>query len=195
MTAESLPGDAFCLSGLFSAQECADLISRAETIGFKPATVRTAAGPAMITGIRNNDRVDICDETLAEVMWSRCREMLPELDQQRAAGVDADLRFYRYQPGQRFNRHRDGAVTNQVGDTSKLSYLIYLNDDFEGGSTTLFEPTETGSGKRFRECGVKPATGMALFFRHEQWHEGAPVSHSCKYVLRSDVFYRHTKAT
>ena len=39
------------------------------------------------------------------------------------------------------------------------------------------------------EFAVMPATGTALLFRHERWHEGTPVVIGAKYVLRSDVFY------
>jgi hypothetical protein len=31
---------------------------------------------------------------------------------------------------------------------------------------------------------------MGLFFKHERWHEGAPVRSGRKYVLRTDVLYK-----
>lgn len=143
----------------------------------------------MMTHIRNNDRVVFNDVELASKMWERIRSFLPALDGQTACRVDSQLRIYRYFPGQQFKRHKDGAVTNSMGQISKLSYLIYLNDDCDGGATTFREFRDVNGTREKLEFIVMPATGTALLFRHERWHEGTPVTAGAKYVLRSDVFY------
>lgn len=181
--------DICTVSNVFSPGECLELIERAESLGFEAASVRTSSGPQMMTHIRNNDRVVFNDDTLASQMWERIRSHLPTLDGQIACGVDSQLRIYRYFPGQQFKRHKDGAVTNQTGQTSKLSFLIYLNDDCDGGSTTFRDYHDVNGTREKREFIVTPATGTALLFRHERWHEGTPVAAGVKYVLRSDVFY------
>ena len=38
---------------------------------------------------------------------------------------------------------------------------------------------------------VTPERGKALVFYHRQLHEGLPVVRGRKYVLRTDVMYRH----
>ncbi len=105
---------------------------------------------------------------------------------------DDRLRFYRYDPGQRFAPHRDGSYFRKNGDCSQLTFMIYLNDGFEGGDTrfflhhnysVLFDPDVVP------DVSVVPTTGMALCFRHELRHEGACVLRGRKYVLRSDVMY------
>jgi predicted 2-oxoglutarate/Fe(II)-dependent dioxygenase YbiX len=179
----------FTIESVFSPLECRDLIDRAEAIGFEAATVRSADGPMMMTNIRNNDRVVIDDVTLADQMWQRIQHLLPELDSATPCGVDSQLRFYRYHPGQQFRRHKDGAVTNSVGQTSKLSYMIYLNDECEGGDTAFREYYAIGGVSKKIESIVTPTIGMALLFRHELRHEGTSVTAGVKYVLRSDVFY------
>jgi len=65
--------------------------------------------------------------------------------------------------------------------------MIYLNDDFEGGST-IFQ-VESLPGGLLR---VAPKTGMALLFRHDDvlLHSGELVTRGKKYVLRTDVMYR-----
>jgi predicted 2-oxoglutarate/Fe(II)-dependent dioxygenase YbiX len=189
LVAEYIDPDVFTVAGTFSPTECATLIERAESIGFDAASVRTLSGPKMMAHIRNNDRVNLDDPLLAAVMWERVAHLLPILDDQNAVGVDHRLRFYRYVPGQEFKRHKDGAVTNESGCTSKLSFLIYLNDDFDGGSTTFRHYAGSGNSRRKVERVVWPSTGSALLFRHERWHEGAAVTSGRKYVLRSDVFY------
>ena len=186
---QQIDDDIFTVSEVFGPDECLDLVARAESIGFEAASVRTSSGPQMMTHIRNNDRVAFNDLQLASTMWERIRAFLPALDGQNACGVDSQLKIYRYFPGQRFKRHKDGAVTNELGQTSKLSYLIYLNDDCDGGSTTFLENRDVNGAREEIEITVTPATGKALLFRHERWHEGTPVVAGVKYVLRSDVFY------
>jgi predicted 2-oxoglutarate/Fe(II)-dependent dioxygenase YbiX len=186
---QTIDEDIFTVSNTFSRDECLDLIARAESIGFEAASVRTSRGPQMMTHIRNNDRVVFKDAELANVMWERIRSFLPALDGQAACGVDFQLRIYRYYPGQQFKRHKDGAVSNDSGQTSKLSYLIYLNDDCDGGATAFRDYRDADGTREKIEYIVIPAIGTALLFRHERWHEGTPVIAGSKYVLRSDVFY------
>lgn len=189
LVAEFIDPDIFTVCGVFSSAECSALIDRAESVGFDAASVRTKSGPRMMTNIRNNDRVNIEDRELADLMWLRVASLMPVIENQSAIGVDHHLRFYRYVPGQEFKRHKDGAVTNNDGFSSKLSYLIYLNDGFEGGETTFREYVGTGESRQRIENIVTPVTGSALLFRHERWHEGSALTSGRKYVLRSDVFY------
>ncbi|MEL6107399.1 MAG: 2OG-Fe(II) oxygenase [Planctomycetota bacterium] len=182
--------DIFIVAGVFSREECHALILRAEAIGFAAASVRTRSGPKMMTNIRNNDRANLDDVQLSELMWSRVASILPPLEDERPSGVDHRLRFYRYQPGQEFKRHKDGSVTNENGHVSRLSYLVYLNSDFTGGTTTFRSYVGKGQSRRKVEHVITPETGSALLFRHERWHEGTAITSGRKYVLRSDVFYR-----
>jgi hypothetical protein len=86
---------------------------------------------------------------------------------------------YRYQPGQRFAPHYDGAFFRSDDEVSHLTLLVYLNEDFIGGETRFYVP----------EALIKPRTGMALFFQHRLLHEGCEVRSGTKYVARSDVMY------
>ncbi|GAB5405925.1 MAG: hypothetical protein Aurels2KO_41560 [Aureliella sp.] len=181
--------DVFTVSGVLTVNECQELIERAESIGFAAASVRTHSGPKMMTNIRNNDRVNLDDPELADLMWSRISGVLPMLDDQRPLSVDNRLRFYRYEPGQEFKRHKDGSATNDDGHVTKLSYLIYLNSDFEGGATTFRDYVGSGESRQKIEHVINPETGSALLFRHQRWHEGTGLISGRKYVLRSDVFY------
>ena len=129
--------------------------------------------------IRNNDRVMHDDPELAGRYWQRAKPFLPEqLGGTVAVGLNDRFRFYRYDPGQQFNWHLDGAYHAPNGDSSRLTFLIYLNDEFVGGETS------------FEGLDIKPETGSALVFRHQLLHKGQPVVFGRKYVLRSDVMYR-----
>jgi hypothetical protein len=59
-----------------------------------------------------------------------------------------------------------------------LTFMIYLNDAFEGGAT------------EFKTEVVRPRTGMALVFPHRATHQGAELRSGVKYVLRTDVMYK-----
>jgi hypothetical protein len=69
------------------------------------------------------------------------------------------------------------------GEQSQLTFLVYLNDGFEGGATAF----HAGRASLL----VRPERGKALVFYHRQLHEGTPVARGRKYVLRADVMYRH----
>lgn len=168
---------AFSVSDVLSPAECLQLIGLAEAKGFEPAGVRTASGQKPMPLVRNNERVMVEDAHWVGRLWQRIgSQALPVLDGQSACGLPKDLRFYRYLPGQRFKMHKDGPWTE--GDlTSRLTLLVYLNNDFTGGDTG------------FRDFRVEPKAGDALLFIHDTWHEGAAVESGVKYVLRSDVLY------
>ena len=94
-----------------------------------------------------------------------------------ARGLNERFRFYRYGPGQRFAPHVDGAYERTNGERSRLTFMIYLNEGYQGGETRFGWHTITGR------------TGMALWFDHRLRHEGAELIEGVKYVLRSDVMY------
>ncbi len=166
----------FTINGVLSEVECKQLIELAETSGFEAADVRTGGGSRPMLNVRNNDRVMFPAPEWIETVWNRLQGAFPALEGMTAGGLPKDLRFYRYGPGQRFKMHKDGAWTEN-GLRSKLTLLIYLNDDYVGGATD------------FRDYVVTPKTGSALVFVHNTWHEGTTVETGTKYVLRSDVLY------
>ena len=175
---------------VYTADECDILIEMAENdCGFEPASVRVKSGYQMRTDIRSNERVTITNPHIADEMWRRIQPYVPAHDGTHAKGVDPTLRFYKYSGDQHFKRHKDGAVTNADGDTSKYSYLLYLNDDFDGGDTRFTFVRHVDGKRQSETLTVRPETGMALLFIHDQWHEGVPVTRGVKYVLRTDVFY------
>ncbi len=161
---------------------CSELVARAEGIGFADAPITTGFGFVMAPEVRNNTRVMVDDHALARTLWERLEPTLPaRLGPWAIVGLNERFRFYRYEVGQRFAWHRDGAFERPSGERSRLTLMLYLNDDFEGGDT------EFDVGERLA---VRPETGMALLFSHPVRHQGASVTRGQKYVLRTDVMYR-----
>ena len=169
---------------LLSEEECRQWIERTEAMGYGDAPVTTPAGPVMAKEVRNNDRVMFDDAEVAGALWERLEPFVPRRHPRLigdAVGLNERFRFYRYQPGQRFAWHRDGYFARPDGsETSRLTFMVYLNDGFVGGRTELTTD---------RDVVIEPRTGTALLFLHGLLHQGAAVTEGRKYVLRSDVMY------
>lgn len=166
----------------FSPAECQEWIDFAEGEGFDDAPISIGIGKESIRkDVRNNSRVMIDDEERALHLWQRAKTHLPKMIYQRlAVGLNERLRFYRYDPGQQFRTHFDGSFRRSTGEQSLLTFMVYLNEDFQGGETTFLNIEKTI---------VTPETGMMLAFTHNILHEGSEVLSGRKYVLRSDVMF------
>lgn len=185
--------DIFTVRGFLSADECAAFIARSEAVGYGDAPITTSAGPVLNKRMRNNERVMVDDPATAAGLWERLRPFVPATigTGWQAAGLNERFRYYRYDPGQRFDWHFDGWFERSPAERSHLTFMIYLNDGFEGGETRFRErPLGTPAGTRDDEFAVVPEAGMALVFVHAVLRQGAAVTAGRKYVLRSDVMYR-----
>ncbi len=167
------------IDGFLSEKACEELILFSEYRGYEEATVSLSSGAKMMKGIRNNYRLLYQDEGLAHRYWELLHPFCPEqIDYFEAIGLNEQFRFYRYESSQRFKRHIDGRFRRSDTEESRITFMVYLNENFEGGET------------QFDEVSIQPKTGTALCFIHEQKHEGRPVTEGVKYVLRTDVMYQ-----
>ncbi|MFN6562641.1 MAG: prolyl hydroxylase family protein [Nostoc sp. ChiSLP01] len=184
-----LNNEIFTLDNILLPQECAEYINLTESIGYTDAPIGTIRGFQMRPDIRNNERVIIDDRQRAFDLWQRVSDYIPKtIGRWQAVGLNERFRFYRYDPGQRFAIHHDGSYRRPNGEESLLTFMIYLNEGFEGGETRFHL-----SPRYYEELPnvtVVPVTGMALCFVHELVHEGVALVQGRKYVLRSDVMYR-----
>lgn len=186
-----VPGERHCftIDGLFSADRCAAWIEYAEDLGFGEAPIRTAFGEVRATHIRSNDRAMVDAPERAAELFEQLRPALPQVFEWRGsagalASLNERLRFYRYRAGQRFAMHRDGHYLRpDESEISRLSLLLYLNDEFEGGETRFFDRRGGAIGD------AKPRAGRVLVFPHPILHAGRTVTSGVKYVLRTDVMY------
>jgi hypothetical protein len=97
---------------------------------------------------------------------------------------------------------------DKTGNTrSYLTFLIYLNDNFDGGETKFYYPvTTTTTTNKDKDTsatktktslvarGVIPKRGSVLIFPQGNTasllHEGSAVTKGIKYVIRTDVLYQ-----
>ena len=182
------------IAGFLSAAECDDYINLGEATGFEEAPITTSRGMIMMKDVRNNSRVMIDDPARALALYQRLSANLAPRFQRTWAPVafNERLRLYRYDIGQQFDWHRDGYFQRQNGERSFFTFMVYLNDDFDGGATSFND-----GGFRFSAGGmlrITPAKGMGLLFHHPILHRGDPVTTGRKYVLRTDVMYRRVIA-
>ena len=147
----------------------------------------------------------LVDNALYDTIWERVRDHLPQtLGGCKIAGINQRFRLFRYGMGGVYRPHIDGSwpgsglvdgkyAKDVFGDRiSKMTFLIYLNDDFGGGSTTFYIPKP--SEKALEAYSVVPTVGAILCFGHgddksSPVHEGELVVEGRKYVARTDVLY------
>lgn len=216
----NVPG-AFVMSGILSPDECRQVIRVAEGIGYSPDTVLGIDGIVLLA-----------DDSLMSPIYERVRPLLPQYffapksdstqSKFKLCGINCRWRLFRYFAGAVYRPHIDGAwpgsgmdASGQFSDDvfgdrhSRLTFLVYLNDDFEGGGTTFFQPRMSppeeaqgeapdSDGCKYRVLvdawGVRPQQGSVLCFPHGDFveslvHEGSAVTRGVKYVIRTDVLY------
>ena len=162
---------------LLEPNECEQLIQKVESIGFEDAYIISNGEKVFAKEIRNNQRVILDDPDLAKYLWGKVVSSLSiKVEGWSPAGLNERFRFYRYTKHQMFRMHRDFPFERE-GQVSKLSLIIYLNEEFEGGQTD------------FREFEVSPKTGRAIAFEHNLLHEGKSILSGVKYAVRTDVMF------
>jgi hypothetical protein len=183
--------DLFVAHGFLSPEECAHFVALSESAGYSDAPISSLDGPVMRKDIRNNDRVMIDDPRLAAEMWERLRPFLGDLAGfWLPVGLNERWRFYRYDPGQQFDWHFDGAYERSPLERSAFTFMLYLNGGVDGGATEFNLRSRGGVQNDDPVVRVQPEAGKALVFGHRILHRGAPVADGRKYVLRSDVMCR-----
>ncbi|WP_404941496.1 2OG-Fe(II) oxygenase [Pseudomonas danubii] len=180
-----------------SASECEALIEAMEQCGF------ASAGSDYPSSYRDNDRIVTDDPALAGRLFERlkhCAWRMPRLgtvideDGWRLVGINERLRFCRYRPGTQFRAHQDG-VHHRQRQQSRLTFMIYLNDDaFSGGETVFFEGRSAAMSNRNSTLRLRPRKGSLIVFDHTLWHAGALVDAGQKYIMRSDLMYEPQRA-
>lgn len=165
--------------GVLSAEACEAFITQTEAQGYDEAPITMPRGFVRQPAIRNNQRVMVDDHDQATWLWQLLEPHVPaRYGGWNAVGLNERFRYYRYERGEYFRWHYDGAYVRSPDERSALTLMVYLNEDFEGGSTD-FDGAKT----------VVPRQGMALVFDHGLRHQGASVERGRKYVLRTDVMY------
>lgn len=215
-------GPAFVLDNVFSKETCEELIETCEQVGFGSYK----AGKNHHGALQILVSQETCDSVATALSRHVDVSQVSELNDDKNllyAGLNRRWRIYRYAPGgqEKFAPHIDAGFPPSGLDekemtllwddcrpdqevVSRLTLLMYLNDDFCGGETKFYQPVaESSDTVPSLIASVRPVAGSVLVFpqavgeeaveyarQHWPLHEGAPVtSGSPKYVIRSDVLF------
>ncbi|KAK3392398.1 hypothetical protein B0T20DRAFT_361228 [Sordaria brevicollis] len=194
------------LKDVLSPEECKSIIAATESVGYLPdAPIKEDGSESSILA---HNVYWIVDQTFHDALWERVRPFLPEKDAGRKArGINRRFRVYRYVPGAEYRCHFDGAwppsgIHPTTGkymydaspadkkQSSLFTFLMYLNDEFEGGETTFFTPSVCDGVMNAHP--VRPVMGSVAVFPHGEnhgalLHEGTGVRKGAKYIIRTDV--------
>ena len=204
---EGVPG-AFVLSHVLTDHECDAIAALSESMGY------TEDAPVSLgRRIRRNENcVIVADDTLWRPIWERVQAHMPKVVQMpdgvcaQPVGLNQRWRLYKYGAEDIFRMHTDGSWPGSgldaagglerdlFGDRwSTMTFLIYLDGEYDGGETTFFVPSD--SDPRTGELvSVSVPKGSVLCFFHGEHalsplHEGSLVTRGLKRIVRSDVLY------
>lgn len=170
----------FTIDGVLSPDECARYIARLEHGEQEIGTIIGREGEIVDVEVRNNTRVMWDDPAEAGALFEKIRDRVPPvLRSMRVVTANPRLRVYRYAPGQKHGAHWDTEVELENGRRTLLTFVVYLNDDFEGGATDFPE----------LNAAIVPVRGRALLFQQRVVHTATEVTRGIKYVLRTDILY------
>lgn len=196
-----------CLAlNVLSPDECKAIIAAGESVGFLPDVPVRDGGD---TSVLAHNFYWITDTAFTDKLWARMAPFVPaSLNGRPSRGLNRRFRVYRYVPGAEYRCHIDGAWPpsgirpddtyvyddSPVGNkqSSLFTFLLYLNDEFEGGETTFYMPsTREGTLNAYP---VRPVMGAVAVFPHGEakgalLHEGTSVRKGAKYIIRTDIEY------
>ncbi|KAJ5205128.1 Prolyl 4-hydroxylase alpha subunit [Penicillium cf. griseofulvum] len=201
----AVPGLGLALNVLSEA-ECKAIIAAGESVNFLPDAALREDGDISILA---HNFYWIIDTTFHDMLWARISPYVPpSINGRLVRGINRRFRVYRYVPGAEYRCHIDGAwppsgilpddtyvydsSPEDKKQSSMYTFLLYLNDEFEGGETTFFMPAPREG--TLNGYPVRPVMGAVAIFPHGEsngalLHEGTGVRKGAKYIIRTDVEY------
>ncbi|GJC99243.1 prolyl 4-hydroxylase [Colletotrichum higginsianum] len=186
--------------------ECKAIVAAGEAVNFLPDAPLREDGDISILA---HNVYWVVDTAFHDALWARVSPFVPaSVGGRQVRGLNRRFRVYRYVPGAEYRAHIDGAwppsgilpddtyvydaSPEGKGQSSLFTFLIYLNDEFEGGETTYFLPAAREG--TLNAYPVRPIMGGVAIFPHGDardapLHEGTGVRKGAKYVIRTEVEY------
>ena len=189
--------EGFTATNVLTRQECAELIRAAEASGFKGSG---KDGGPYFAG--NRLRTTIPNATSwSERLFTRLQPFLSPVHHQSQSfnydllgppvpsgkyvpvAVNDLLRVSKYVPYGQFGIHEDSGYVRDDQYVGFWTLLLYLNDDFEGGETTIYGANDDLAYT------VQPEVGKAFAFYHFQPHAGLMIKSGSKLVVRTEIMF------
>ncbi len=178
-------GSCFIFKSAFEGSECDVLLS--------PILSRFVSANDMYPdSYRNNERYWEDNDVLADSLFKKTVLLCDGQNEisksvKGFCSLNSRLRFCKYSKGHIFNVHRDGVYHKSDNEKSNMTFLLYLNDDYEGGETKFYK----NKCDKIPSYIYKAKKGDLLIFNHDIWHEGSAVQSGEKYILRSDLIFKN----
>jgi len=163
---------------VLAPERCAALIAAARaSTAWRDAPIYTSAGSGAVAVVNDAvrramllDEADLPPDAAAII--DEAKRAVEARVAAYAAGLRAgEVQLVRYEPGGFFYTHQDATASPR--EWRKVSAIVYLNDDFTGGTTSF----------PVLDRVVTPRTGHALLFVPHLVHGADPVERGEKFVL------------
>lgn len=179
------PGILKYLHNVLSQEECDKIIAIAEEKGFvKASLVTDKNGVEHYSNIRKSERCIIDSEPFAQALWNRILPYIPDLEGFEKNCINERLRILKYNVGDEFKHHTDGTyVDAAAGTQSKITILIYLNQDYSGAYTSIYCQENL-------DIQILPNTGSLLLQDQALLHHVPVLREGTKYVIRTEIMYK-----
>ncbi len=172
------------------------------------------------TTVRDSKRICVIDHQLANILWKRLEDVIMKHYQNEVPfGYNVDsarkwiptkinecFRIFKYEsPSVGFKPHFDNQYCESFDCRSVLSIVIYLNDNFDGGETIIYERPDNinlkgltideeieFNGGLDSYCineTIYPTVGLCAIFPHDTLHAGTKVTKGTKIIMRTDIIY------
>jgi hypothetical protein len=181
----NIPGFLQTLKNVLTPEECAAIIDLAEAQGFVQASIYTdVGGREHYSDTRKSSRCIVDSHEFVTRLWARIEPFVPTTWKgATCVGLNERLRILRYDPGDEFKPHSDGAYTAPSGAISKITVLIYLNEGYKGGYTHFLR--EDGQSW----LAIEPHVGSVAMQDQALVHGVPPLESGRKYAIRTEVMY------
>lgn len=164
---------------LFTKEECLSFIDRAENIGFTPAICNYSNGKKEFdTNVRDSLRCEYTSKEFSKMIFDRISATFSR--PKFFKGINDNIRFLKYTPGQKFEKHHDAPRTN---DTREYTFVIYLSN-CKGGDTIIH---------RYPDQKVSVEAGKVLIFDKGLLHSSSAVEEGIKYAIVGDIYQADEK--
>ena len=131
-------------------------------------------------------------EIISDLIFQRLFNFLPKIwiDQSNntiweLSGINDDIKSLKYGVGDVLCPHFDTPYIKNGKEKTFITTVLYLNDDFIGGSFQFLDPNNLNTIHP-----IKIEKGTCLLFQHNTFHKGSAIQRGTKYMIRFDILYK-----
>lgn len=158
--------DYYEIANFLSINECSVIIAEIEKHNFRQAQ--------QFNDGRHNKEIFISSDFIESILENKFKGI-------KINFYAKPFEFYKYEIGDYITQHTDSSVMIQ-SNLSNYTALIYLNDNYAGGSTNLLS----------KKIKIKPEIGKLLLFKHNIVHEALPIVLGTKYIYRTNCVIKNS---